>query len=129
MIMTEHEKTQEQTWAEVGQQCDALGKSLADAVDDTTQDEETRRYLKGIQSEYKATVAQMNQKVQASKESGESPDLDQEANKLGELSAKLGEQAKSTGQGMATQVQPHLSGALSSVQEGVSQLANSLKRS
>jgi uncharacterized phage infection (PIP) family protein YhgE len=128
MIMSEHEKTQEQIWDEVGQQFDAMGKSLADAVDDTTQDEETRQYLKGIQADFTATVAQLNQKVQAAKESGESPDLDAEASKLGELSAKLGEQAKSTGQGMAQEVQPHLSGALSSVQEGVGRLANSLKR-
>jgi len=128
MIMTDGQKTQEQIWDEVGQQCDAMGKSLADAVDDTTQDEETQQYLKGIQAEFTATVAQLNQKVQAARESGESPDLDAEADTLGELSAQLGEQAKTTGQGMAQQVQPHLSGALSSAQEGVGQLANSLKR-
>jgi hypothetical protein len=40
----------------------------------------------------------------------------------------LGEQAKSTGQGIAQEAQPHLSGALSSVQEGVSQFVNSMKR-
>jgi hypothetical protein len=128
LIVTEEEKTQEQIWDEVGQQFEAMGKSLTDAVNDTTQDEETKQGLKRIQADFKATIGQMNRKVQASKESGESPDLDEEANKLGELSEMLGEQAKAAGEGTAQEVQPHLSGALSSAQEGVNQLLNSLKR-
>jgi hypothetical protein len=126
--MTEQEKTQEQIWDEVGEQFDAMGKSLADAINATTGDEKTRQHLEGIHADFKATVSRMNQKVQAAKESGESPDLNEEANKLGELSGKLGEQAKAAGEGMAQEVQPHLSGAMSSVQEGVSQLIGKLKK-
>jgi hypothetical protein len=128
MIMTDEEKTQEQIWDEVGQQFDAMGKAMADAVNAANQDEKTQQGLKSMQADFEATVSRMTEKVKAAKESGESPDLDEEANKLGELSEKWGEQAKAAGQSAAQEVQPHLSGAFSSVQEGVSQLMDSLKR-
>jgi hypothetical protein len=126
--MTEAEKTQEQIWNDVGQQFKAMGESLAEAVDATSQDEKVQQDLKNMQAELKATAAQVSQKVKEAKNLGESPNLDEEANKLGELSGRLGEQAKAAGESAAQEVQPHLTGALSSVQEGVSQIINNLKK-
>lgn len=126
--MTEEQQSQEQTWNEVGEQFDAMGKSLAAAVDATTGDEEVQQNLKEMQAEFKATAAQVAQKVKEAKDSGEGPDLDAEASKLGELSRRLGEQAAATGQSMAQEVQPHLSGALKSVQAGIGQLIGGLKK-
>lgn len=125
--MTEEKKSQEQNWDEVGEQFEAMGKSLSAAIDETTQDEEVQQEFKQDLAELKATAAQVSQKVKDAKDSGESPDLDDEAQKLSELSGALGKQAQAAGQGVAGAAQPHLSGALRSVQAGLNQIVDELK--
>lgn len=101
----EQPKTTDEVWREVGQQFEALGKSLSQAFRATWESEETRKQVEKLEDGLNRATQKAGEVV---KKAGSSP----EAQKLREEAEKTTESLQAAGQKTWEDARPHLLSAL-----------------
>jgi methylphosphotriester-DNA--protein-cysteine methyltransferase len=101
----EQAKTTDEVWREVGQQFEALGKSLSQAFRATWESEETRKQVKKLGDGLDRAAQKVEEAI---KKAGSSP----EAQKLREEAEKTAESLQTAGQKTWEDARPHLLSAL-----------------
>ena len=126
--MTEEKKNQEQeqpkatdAWNEVGKQFQTLGKSLAEALNASVQDEKVQQELNKMQAALDTTSTQIKQKAKEVSDAARSKDVKEETK-------KLDEQAQAAGQDLVKEIQPQLTDALKKMQAGLDKTVKDLEQ-
>jgi hypothetical protein len=107
-------------WREVGQQFRALGESLAAAVRAAFEREETQQHLQELQNGLKAMVNEVDQAVREVSASPEGQRVRAEVERAAQT-------ARSTGEQIMREAQPHLVSALRQVSEEIQKMINHLE--
>lgn len=107
-------------WQEVGQQFRALGESLAAAVRAAFEREETQRHLQELQNGLKAMVNEVDQAVREVSASPEGQRVRAEVERAAQT-------ARSTGEQVLREAQPHLVSALRQVGAEIQKMINHLE--
>jgi hypothetical protein len=111
-----------EAWQEVGRQFRALGESLASAFSTTWHSEETRQHLKGIQAGLETMVERIGQVTKEVRASGDAQKVQVEVE-------KAAKSAKSAGQEIVGEVQPHLLSAFRKIRVELDQMISRLEES
>jgi gamma-glutamylcysteine synthetase len=106
-------------WQEVGQQFKNLGDSLASALRQTWQSEETRQHVDKLQTELSSAAEQISAAVKNTLNSEESAKLKSEM-------GKAAQSAQATGQEVYEQVRPELLSAFRTVRSELDRLISRL---
>jgi hypothetical protein len=122
--MTDQNQNQEKRnpadpWQEVGQQFKNLGDSLASALRQTWQSEETRQHVEKVQTELSAAAEQISQAVKNALNSEEGVKIKSDV-------GKAAQSAQATGQEVYEQVRPELVSAFRSIRAELDRLINKL---
>jgi hypothetical protein len=111
-----------EAWQEVGRQFQALGESLATAIQAAWQNEEVRRQAQGMKTGLEAMV---NDVGQAIKETASSP----KAQSVKAEAVKTAESFRTAGEETVQEVRPHLVAALQTLNEELQKLIGRLQGS
>lgn len=114
--MAEEERSEQRTsseaWREVGQQFEALGKSLSAAFREAWNDETTREAAKEIESGLRTMSRAVADAVDEAAGSPEGQKLRAEAERVAQSAHEVGSQA-------VDEARPHVVAALQSIQRGL----------
>ncbi len=108
------------SWREVGQQFQALGASLAEALRAAWQSEENRRHLQQMQSGLEAMVNEIGSALQDSTHSPQAQQARSEAARTADTMRQAGEQT-------FQEIRPQLINALHAVNEELRKLTNRME--
>jgi hypothetical protein len=113
------EQTTQEVWRDVGQQFQALGKSLAQAFRTAWEDEGNRQHVQDMQTGLEAMVNEIGQAIKEASSSPQGQKVRQEVEKAAESAHAAGKQA-------LKDARPHLLSALRQVNTELEKIINDL---
>jgi hypothetical protein len=108
-------------WQEVGQQFQALGASIAQAVRTAWEDEQTQRQLKEMRTGLEAMVKDVSKAIEDSANTPKGKQIREEAGRTVEAVQHAGKQT-------VQEVRPHLVQALQQLNEELQKLINRMEK-